>query len=97
MQETGRAGRDNIAPQAILYYVSHPSNRFLEEPIKNYCSNKSTCRCQLLLQEFDILGIMIVMGPVVAVMFVNLCAHAHLVVNFLGIYSLIIHRLMLCH
>ncbi len=50
VQETGRAGRDALA---ILYHVPRPSNRFLDEHMKDYCKNKDTCRREMLLKDFD--------------------------------------------
>ena len=53
MQETGRAGRDGLPAEAILYVVTDPSNRFLDESMKGYCKNKEECRRKLLLRDFD--------------------------------------------
>lgn len=50
LQETGR---DGLHAEAILYVVGHPSNRFLDEGMKDYCKNKDRCRRQLLLHDFD--------------------------------------------
>ena len=53
LQETGRAGRDGMPAQAILYAVSHTVNRFMDDNMKDYVKNKEICRRRLLLQDFD--------------------------------------------
>ena len=53
LQETGRAGRDGMLSQAILYSISSHTNRFMDENMKNYTKNKEICRRQMLLQDFD--------------------------------------------
>ena len=52
LQETGRAGRDNMPASAILYYGKHDHNHSDEE-MKQYCSNTELCRRQFLLHDFD--------------------------------------------
>ena len=52
IQETGRARRDGLPAQAILY------NKGLigvtvKDSMKLYCTNKETCRRKLLLDYFD--------------------------------------------
>ena len=44
LQETGRAGRDGNAAQAILHLASDPGTRHADAGMKEYCQNKSTCR-----------------------------------------------------
>ena len=53
VQETGRAGRDGLPAQAILFHVPHPSNQFLDVAMKEYCKNRDRCRRQMLLKNFD--------------------------------------------
>ena len=50
LQETGRAGRDGLPAQALLFPTT---NRFMDENMKEYVHNKDTCRRHLLLQDFD--------------------------------------------
>ena len=49
VQETGRAGRDQLPAQAILY-CGGPDliARHLDDDMKQYCHNKETCRRKLL-------------------------------------------------
>ena len=55
LQETGRAGRDRLQAQAILYHGGPDlSARHLDEDMKLYCSNKDVCRRKLLLRLFDV-------------------------------------------
>ena len=54
LQETGRAGRDMLPSQAILYHGGvGVSARNLSDGMKEYCANKHACRRQLLLKHFD--------------------------------------------
>ena len=53
IQETGRAGRDGEFAEAILYTVSQPGNRFVEDSMKEYIKNKEKCRREMLLADFD--------------------------------------------
>ena len=41
LQETGRAGRDGMLFQAILYSISSHTNRFMDENMKNYTKNRN--------------------------------------------------------
>ena len=50
IQETGRAEK---TAEAILYATSHPSNRFIDDSMKDYWKNKEKCRRELLLKDFD--------------------------------------------
>ena len=52
LQETERAGKDGLQADAILFIVGHPSHRFLDEAMKEYCKNKEVCRRQLVLKDF---------------------------------------------
>ncbi len=54
LQETGRAGRDMLPAQAILYHGGEgPVIRNVEECVKEYCANKEVCRREVLLKHFD--------------------------------------------
>ena len=50
LQETGRAGRDGLPAQALLYSTT---NRFMDDSMKDYVHNKDICRRRLLLHDFD--------------------------------------------
>ena len=52
LQETGRAGKDNMPASAILYCGQHDHNH-VDEDMKQYCSNTQYCRRELLLRHFD--------------------------------------------
>lgn len=53
LQETGRAGRDGLFAEATLYYTNTDLGQIDDEPIKEYCRNKMTCRREMLLKYFD--------------------------------------------
>ena len=52
IQQTGRAGRDGLPSQAILYWSSE-SVRYASEKMVDYCKNTTTCRHEFLFSEFD--------------------------------------------
>lgn len=74
IQETGRAGRDREPSEALLNAKSNITNRFLEQPMKEYIKNKEICRRAMLLKDFD--GDEDFLSILLAVMFVNSNAHA---------------------
>ena len=49
VQEMGRAGRDGLQSQAILYYSA---GKYVNEQMKNYGTNTSVSRRILLLKDF---------------------------------------------
>lgn len=54
LQETGRAGRDMLPSEAILYHGGEGVvARNLADDMKEYCVNRHLCRRQLLLKHFD--------------------------------------------
>ena len=54
IQESGRAGRDNLFSHAILYHkVPEVITRDKSEDMKEYCGNKNECRRNMLLKHFD--------------------------------------------
>ena len=52
LQETGRAGRDNLPSIAVLYTVDLAAHE-VEESMKEYYNNKTKCRRKLLLSCFS--------------------------------------------
>ena len=52
LQETGRAGRDGLSAEAVLYDFGLRGME-VEESMKLYCKNKDQCRRTLLLDHFD--------------------------------------------
>ena len=53
VQEFGRAGRDGLESQAILYKITMPGVE-VDTNMKDYCKNKDTCRRKILLKHFDV-------------------------------------------
>lgn len=54
IQESGRAGRDGDVAHALLYYSKKDlSHQFMEDNMKDYCTNKLVCRRHVLYQDFD--------------------------------------------
>lgn len=52
VQETGRAGRDNLPSLAILVTKASPGRR-IEKAMSDYASNETTCRRDQLFAKFD--------------------------------------------
>lgn len=54
IQEVGRAGRDGLQSTAVLYYNdSDLGAQYVENTIKEYCTNRKKCRRELLFTDFD--------------------------------------------
>ena len=54
LQETGRAGRDGLHADAILYYGPGQLRKDrVSELMIYYCNNTTECRRKILLQDFD--------------------------------------------
>jgi len=54
LQETGRAGRDNLPSAAVLYISPNDlKSSYIEESMRNYCKNSNICRRELLLKDVD--------------------------------------------
>ena len=65
LQETGRAGRDGMQAQAILYHGPGQLRKdMVEDHMIEYCRNTEVCRRQLLLRDFDSFSSFGVTGPV---------------------------------
>ena len=52
IQETGRAGRDGDLCCATLYHAGK-DYRFINDKMREYCKNDSSCRRQLLFSDFE--------------------------------------------
>lgn len=54
LQETGRAGRDMLPAEAVLYHGGQGLvARNIDDNMKEYCSNRDSCRRNMLLKHFD--------------------------------------------
>lgn len=54
MQETGRAGRNSLPSQAVLFCGPGQLRKdMVDTCMIDYCNNTDLCRCSLLLKEFD--------------------------------------------
>lgn len=54
LQETGRAGRDGMPSSATLFIGPNDlRSPHIEDTMRKYCKNTSTCRRKLLLSDFD--------------------------------------------
>ncbi len=54
LQETGRAGRDELPARATLYYGGRDMSGFhVNDTMKDYCKLKGECRRSFLLKDFD--------------------------------------------
>ena len=52
IQETGRAGRDGDLCCATLYHAGK-DYRYINDKMREYCKNDSSCRRQLLFSDFE--------------------------------------------
>ncbi len=52
VQETGRARRDGLPCEAVLYKASIPGVE-VDMSMKDYCKNEDICRRKIILQYFD--------------------------------------------
>ena len=53
VQEVGRGGRDGLRTVATLYYAKN-LKRFVDKDMVQYAEQTTTCRRDVLFQDFDV-------------------------------------------